>query len=68
MTGRIVLDGKELFNSKSDANVALYDRDIGMVFQSYAIWPHMSVFENAAYPLRVSRTKRLRRGARSRRR
>jgi iron(III) transport system ATP-binding protein len=58
-TGRIVLAGKELFNSKSDTNVALYDRDIGMVFQSYAIWPHMSVFENAAYPLRVSRTKRL---------
>jgi iron(III) transport system ATP-binding protein len=29
-----------------------------MVFQSYAIWPHMSVFENAAYPLRVSRGRR----------
>jgi iron(III) transport system ATP-binding protein len=29
-------------------------RDIGMVFQSYAIWPHMSVFENVAFPLRVS--------------
>ena len=28
-------------------------RNIGMVFQSYAIWPHMSVFENVAYPLRV---------------
>jgi iron(III) transport system ATP-binding protein len=32
-------------------------RDIGMVFQSYAIWPHMSVFENAAFPLRVAREK-----------
>jgi iron(III) transport system ATP-binding protein len=57
-TGRIVLDGTELFNSRTGTNVALYDRDIGMVFQSYAIWPHMSVFENAAYPLRVSRTKK----------
>src|SRR5213593_1319885 len=28
-----------------------YARDIGMVFQSYAIWPHMSVFENVAFPL-----------------
>ncbi|MEK7216894.1 MAG: ABC transporter ATP-binding protein [Chloroflexota bacterium] len=28
-------------------------REIGMVFQSYAIWPHMSVFENVAFPLRV---------------
>ena len=30
-------------------------RAIGMVFQSYAIWPHMTVFENVAYPLRVRR-------------
>jgi len=29
-------------------------RGLGMVFQSYAIWPHMSVFENAAFPLRVA--------------
>ena len=28
-------------------------RNIGMVFQSYAIWPHMSVFDNVAYPLRI---------------
>ena len=56
-TGIIRLAGREVFNSETGVNVALYDRDIGMVFQSYAIWPHMSVFENAAYPLRVSRTK-----------
>ena len=31
------------------------DRDIGMVFQSYAVWPHMSVFENVAFGLRVRR-------------
>ncbi len=32
-------------------------RDIGMVFQSYAVWPHMTVFENAAFPLRVAKQK-----------
>jgi iron(III) transport system ATP-binding protein len=34
-----------------------YERDIGMVFQSYAIWPHLDVFENVAYPLRVRRPR-----------
>jgi iron(III) transport system ATP-binding protein len=57
-TGRILIGGREMFDSASGKNVALYDRDIGMVFQSYAIWPHMTVFENAAYPLRVSRQRR----------
>ena len=33
-------------------------RRIGMVFQSYAVWPHMTVFENVAFPLRVARTPR----------
>jgi iron(III) transport system ATP-binding protein len=33
-------------------------RDLGMVFQSYAIWPHMTVFQNVAYPLQVRRRPR----------
>src|SRR5258708_18972182 len=33
-------------------------RNIGMVFQSYAVWPHMTVFQNVAYPLRHRRTPR----------
>ncbi len=33
-------------------------RRIGMVFQSYAVWPHMTVFENVAYPLKVRRMRR----------
>jgi iron(III) transport system ATP-binding protein len=51
--GRVLLDGKPV----SDAALGLFvrpeRRDIGMVFQSYAVWPHMNVFENVAYPLRV---------------
>jgi len=56
--GVIALDGVDLFNAATGTIVPMYDRDIGMVFQSYAIWPHMSVFENAAYPLRVTRVNK----------
>ena len=38
--------------------VPVHERPIGMVFQSYAIWPHFNVFENVAYPLRVERPRR----------
>jgi tungstate transport system ATP-binding protein len=39
-------------------SVPASERGIGMVFQSYAIWPHMTVFENVAFPLRVARRRR----------
>jgi len=55
--GRISLAGTDLFDAARKINVPMYDRDIGMVFQSYAIWPHMSVFENAAYPLTVGKKR-----------
>jgi iron(III) transport system ATP-binding protein len=53
--GVISLGGQVLFDGAKGIDTPMYDRDIGMVFQSYAIWPHMNVFENAAYPLRVMR-------------
>src|SRR6185312_13037126 len=58
-SGAISLDGEVVFDSARGCVVPMYDRDIAMVFQSYAIWPHMTVFENAAYPLRFSRAKRV---------
>ena len=39
-------------------------RDIGMVFQNYAIWPHMTVYENVAFPLRVEQPQAAARGDR----
>ena len=45
--GRILLDGREI------NTLPPYKRGIGMVFQNYALFPHMTVAENIAYPLRV---------------
>ncbi len=53
--GRIEIDGEVVFDAAAGIMVEPYHRSIGMVFQSYAIWPHLSVFENVAFPLRIRR-------------
>jgi iron(III) transport system ATP-binding protein len=53
--GEIALSGRIVFSAKNGIFVAPNLRNFGMVFQSYAIWPHMSVFQNAAFPLEVRR-------------
>ena len=55
--GEIVIAGTTVYSSSRGIMVPPYKRDIGMVFQSYAIWPHMTVFENVAFPLREMRGK-----------
>ncbi len=55
--GRISIDGRDVYNSEGNLFVPPNERGIGMVFQSYAIWPHMTVFENVAFPLRVAKGK-----------
>lgn len=54
-SGEISESGETLFSSARGVFVKPADRRFGMVFQSYAIWPHMSVFQNAAFPLEVGR-------------
>ena len=67
MRGVVSVGGNVLFAAGAGAqkrvNVPANKRGLGMVFQSYAIWPHMSVFENVAFPLRV-RPRRQRPGKR----
>ena len=53
--GRVTLAERAIYDAAQGINIPMYERDIGMVFQSYAIWPHMNVYENAAYPLKVTR-------------
>jgi len=54
-SGRIALDGRELFDSEDGINVPPEFRGIGYVFQSYALFPHMSIYDNVAFGLRTRR-------------
>jgi iron(III) transport system ATP-binding protein len=51
--GSITVDGQAMFDSAARRNVPAEQRGVSMVFQSYAVWPHMTVFDNVAYGLRV---------------
>ena len=56
--GRILIDQRTVFSSAERIKVRTNQRNTGMVFQSYAIWPHMTVFENVAYPLKAGRVNK----------
>lgn len=51
--GKITLDQDEMVNVAKGVILPPEKRGIGMVFQSYAVWPHMTVFDNVAYPLKI---------------
>jgi iron(III) transport system ATP-binding protein len=56
-SGEISVGGSLIYSSRSNVFIPPNQRGLGMVFQSYAIWPHMTVFENAAFPLQVGKER-----------
>jgi iron(III) transport system ATP-binding protein len=58
ISGEIEVGGRLIYSSQKGVFVAPNKRNFGMVFQSYAIWPHMNVFQNVAFPLEVRRLPR----------
>ena len=55
-SGRIAIEGRAMYDGAARTNVAAEDRGVSMVFQSYAVWPHMTVRQNVAYPLKHRRS------------
>lgn len=56
--GEIWLGEELVFSRARNRMVPVHQRKIGMVFQSYAIWPHMNVFDNVAFPLKYGMGRR----------
>ncbi len=56
--GEILIGGDVVWSKSRSVFVPPEKRGLGMVFQTYAIWPHMNVFDNVAYPLQVRRESR----------
>ena len=64
--GTIQVNGRDVYNAVSGVFVPPNSRGFGMVFQSYAIWPHMTVYQNASFPLEVGNKKLSRQEIRNR--
>jgi len=54
-SGTIEIGGRTVFDSARGIDLPAEERQLGIVFQSYAVWPHMTVAENVGFPLRVRR-------------
>ena len=56
--GSIAVGSERFFDAAAKIAVPAERRNLGIVFQSYAVWPHMTVYENLAFPLKVRKLKR----------
>ncbi|MGO4238280.1 ABC transporter ATP-binding protein [Pseudarthrobacter sp. YAF2] len=57
-SGEIQVDGTSVYSSPNRVNLPANRRKLAVIFQSYALWPHMTVAENVAYPLRVAKDRK----------
>lgn len=56
-SGEIVISGREVYSSSQGTAVPTERRGLSMIFQTYALWPHMTAFKNIAYPLTCERPR-----------
>jgi iron(III) transport system ATP-binding protein len=56
--GRILVGDEIFFDGQRRLSIPAEQRNLGIVFQSYAVWPHMTVFQNLAFPLKIRKLKR----------
>ena len=54
-SGRILIDDTVVSDAESKEYISPDSRGLGVVFQDYAVWPHMSVFDNVGYPLKIAK-------------
>lgn len=56
--GRIIIDNTVVADSASGEYIPPERRGLGIVFQDYAVWPHMTVYDNIAYPLKMENARK----------
>ena len=52
-SGRIAIGNRMVYDGTPRSEIPAEERNLGLVFQSYALWPHKTVFDNVAYPLKL---------------
>ena len=52
-SGRIAIGNRTVYDGTPRSEIPAEERNLGLVFQSYALWPHKTVFDNVAYPLKL---------------